>query len=144
MHECGIRDINLVTGYRADQLDYLRLPTAHNERFASTNMVHSLFCAEQLLDDDVVVSYADIVYAPRVLESLLESTSDFSVVVDRDWLELWKLRMPDPLADAETMRVDVNGHITELGKKPTGYSDIQCQYIGLFKLSAAAAVGFLP
>ena len=140
MRECGIQDINLVTGYRADQLEYLGLPTFHNEHFASTNMVYSLFCAERVLDDDVIVSYADIVYAPRVLESLLASTSDFSVVVDRDWLELWKLRMSDPLADAETMRVDMNGHITELGKKPTSYSDIQGQYIGLFKLSAAAAV----
>ena len=140
MRECGIRDINLVTGYRADQLDYLGLPTFHNERFASTNMVRSLFCAERLLDDDVVVSYADIVYGPRVLESLLASTSDFSVVVDRDWLDLWRLRMSDPLADAETMKVDGEGHITELGKKPNGYDDIQGQYIGLIKLSAAAAV----
>ncbi len=140
MHQCGIRDINLVTGYRADQLDYLGLPTSHNERFASTNMVHSLFCAARLLDDDVVVSYADIVYAPRVLESLMASTSDLSVVVDRDWLELWKLRMSDPLADAETMKIDGEGHITEFGKKPTGYDDIQGQYIGLIKLSAAAAV----
>ncbi len=139
MRECGIEDINLVTGYRADRLDYLGLPTFHNERFASTNMVHSLFCAERLLDNDVVISYADIVYGPRVLESLLASTANLSVVVDRDWLELWKLRMSDPLADAETMKIDGEGHITELGRKPTSYEDIQGQYIGLIKLSAAAA-----
>ena len=140
LQNCGIQDINLVTGYLAEKLDYLGLRTFHNERFACTNMVHSLFCAKQLLDDDVIISYGDIVYAPRILESLLNSTSDIAVLVDQDWLELWKLRMPDPLTDAETLKVDEDDNIIELGEKPSGYCDIQGQYVGLIKLSAAAAV----
>lgn len=33
------------------------------------------------------------------------------------------------------MKVDANGLITELGKKPESYDDIQGQYIGLMKIS---------
>ena len=43
--------------------------------------------------------------------------------------------MEDPLADAETMKIDQQGNITELGKKPQSEEDIQAQYIGLFKIA---------
>ncbi len=42
--------------------------------------------------------------------------------------------MEDPLKDAETMKIDPRGYITELGKKPKGYEEIQGQYMGLFKI----------
>jgi len=66
---------------------------------------------------------------------LMASTADVAVVVDKDWKKLWELRMSDPLADAETMKIDAQGFITELGKKPKGYEDIQGQYMGLIKFS---------
>ena len=42
--------------------------------------------------------------------------------------------MEDPLADAETMKIDEQGLITELGKKPRGLEEIQGQYIGLIQV----------
>lgn len=135
LHAGGVEDVTIVTGYRADRLDGMGTRTRHNARFAKTNMVHSLFCAEDQLTSDVVVSYADIVYSTRVLSTLLDHPGPFAVVVDRCWRDLWSLRMADPLAGAETMRIDRAGNIVELGRKPQSYSDIQGQYIGLFKIA---------
>jgi choline kinase len=98
-------------------------------------MVKTLFCAGKELDDDIIISYSDIIYSSGVLESLLASPSDLSVVVDKDWKELWELRMDEPLADAETMKLDNQGNIIELGKKPKSYDEIEGQYIGLIKIS---------
>ena len=44
--------------------------------------------------------------------------------------------MKNPLDDAETFKLDKNGFIKELGKKANDYSEIEGQYIGLFKIKS--------
>jgi choline kinase len=109
-----------------------------NARWEETNMVASLFCAREEFTDDVVVVYGDIVFEPRVVRALLAASADVAVVVDAGWRALWDLRMADPLGDAETLKLNAAGEITEVGKKPGSYDDIQGQYIGLFKVARAA------
>lgn len=137
LREAGVDDIVLVSGYRGDQLQMPGVRVLENPRYAETNMVTTLFCAEQALresGDDVLISYADIVYEPRVLRSVLDCRAPLCVAVDREWRAFWQLRMDDPLSDAETLRLDDGDRITELGRKPDGYDDIQGQYMGLMKL----------
>jgi choline kinase len=138
-HALGIDDIVVVTGYRADAVEKLGLQTAFNPQFSSTNMVQSLMCAAPFLDGstDVIIAYADVVYEERVLRALVECAAPVALAVNTAWRELWQLRMEDPLADAETMKLDAAGHVTELGKKPKTYADVQGQYMGLMKFSAA-------
>ena len=131
--EVGISDIHVVCGYRADVIDYPGTTKHLNESYASTNMVSSLFCAEGEFNDDIIVGYGDIVYQTDVIQSLMESEAGVSVVVDRLWKDYWVARMSDPLRDAETLKLSAEGNITELGKKPGSYEDIEGQYIGLTK-----------
>ena len=136
--ECNIKDIAIVNGYKKEVLQkFLENENINyftNEHFDKTNMVNTLFCAKDFMDDDLIISYADIVYKKEVLEKLIESKDDFSVVVDREWKSLWKERMENPLDDAETLKI-IDGKIIELGKKPKSYDDIEGQYIGLIKIS---------
>jgi choline kinase len=140
----GLKDIHVVGGYRAEALGAGGFQVIMNPAFESTNMVASLHCAKHLFDgeQDVVVSYGDIVYEPRVLRALLAAQSDLSVVVDMGWQQLWSFRMEDPLADAETMRLGPQGQILELGGKPTSPDQIEGQYIGLFKVGRRLAPRF--
>ncbi len=136
--ECKVKKIALVNGYKKEVLEeYLsdkKLNFYTNKEFDSKNMVSTLFCAKDFMDDDIIISYADIVYKKEVLEKLIKSKEDFSVVVDRKWRELWSQRMENPLEDAETLKIQ-NGNIVELGKKPKNYDEIEGQYIGLVKIS---------
>lgn len=131
----GVEDVTLVTGYRAEALEHLAVPTRHNPKYASTNMVYSMMCAVDLLDgrDDVVVAYADIVYERSVIEALLACDAPFSTIVDSKWLDLWSARFENPLNDAETLRLDEDLNILELGKKPKSIEEIDGQYMGLIK-----------
>ncbi len=133
----GLNDIVLVTGYLAEALSRLGLRTYHNDRYAETNMVWSLFCAEQELDGNVLIAYGDIVYSPGILDAVMESNGDVSVAVDLGWREYWEERFSDPLADAETLRIDDDGQIVEIGQKPTSIDEIQGQYLGLMKFTDA-------
>lgn len=136
LRSCGVSDIAVVGGYRAEMLAGKAARVYINHDFATTNMVHSLLCAANELDSDVVVAYGDIVYSRQVLGRLLLSPCDAAVVVDVDWLPYWRLRFTDPLEDAETLRVNEEGHIVEIGQRPRHVGEIEGQYIGLLKFSA--------
>ncbi len=134
----GINNIAIVTGYLRDQLEGLGYTTYHNKEYENTNMVYSLFCGVQYLkerDDDLIISYGDIVYEKKNLESLIETDGDIVVMVDDNWLDLWSLRNENPLLDAETMKFDDKGYISELGGKAKNLLEIESQYTGLIKIS---------
>jgi choline kinase len=140
LDRAGVDDVTIVTGYRADAIT-VGTRRIHNERFADTNMVASLMCARDLLDgtDDVVIAYGDIVYEPRLVTALAAVRGPVGVVVDREWRRLWELRMDDPLADAETLRLDADGYLVELGRRPETPADIEAQYVGLILVRASFA-----
>ena len=141
LHKAGITDISVVTGYREDQVTKLGCPTFHNPDYRRTNMVASLVKAKEVLEagDDVLISYADIVYEPTVVTALLTCEAPVAMAVNRRWRQLWDVRMDDPLLDAETLKLDSRGHVIELGKKPDSYADIEGQYMGLIKFRGSEA-----
>ena len=52
LRQAGIEDIAIVTGYRRELLIPFNLVEFHNPRWAETNMVTSLACAEQWLQSE--------------------------------------------------------------------------------------------
>ena len=134
-----INDIHVVTGYLGEQIENLGFKTIHNKNFDKTNMVASLFCGMEFIEscnEDLIIAYGDIVYNPDNLKAMLTSNDEISLMIDKNWRDLWSLRLENPLDDAETLKVDDYGYVTELGNKPSGYEDIQGQYTGLIKVRA--------
>ncbi len=133
LRACGVSDIVIVGGYRAEMLRLQGTRQIINADWADTNMVESLFAAEAEFGDDLIVAYSDIVYEPRVLEALLAADADTSVVVDLDWRAYWEFRFEDPLSDAESLRFGDNGSIIDIGNKVENIDEIEAQYIGLMR-----------
>jgi choline kinase len=144
LRNAGINRIVLVGGYRADRLDAEGAELVMNPRFAKTNMVSTLFCAESLMTpgEDILIAYGDIVYEPRVVRSLIDTNAPITVSVDREWQRLWESRMDDPLSDAETLKLVDGNRIVELGKKPQALDEIQGQYMGLIKVRSDTVEAF--
>ena len=132
-HEFGIDDITVVSGYKSEEIHSPYVTILKNEKFDSTNMVESLFCAEDKLSTSTIVSYGDIIFESKVLKKIIESKDDFSVVIDKNWLDYWKIRFENPLNDAESLKINDDGFITNIGQKVTEINEIQGQYIGLMK-----------
>lgn len=139
LHEAGISRIVVTTGYRHEMIAARGVETVHNPDWAHTNMVASLLCALEVLPPPLLVSYSDIVYAPAHVGRLLECSAELAITCDTDWLELWQRRFDDPLADAETLVMDEEGWLQEIGGEAGRLADIQGQFMGLIKLSAAGA-----
>tara|TARA_B110000305_G_C19458575_1_gene652611 strand:+ start:149 stop:934 length:786 start_codon:yes stop_codon:yes gene_type:complete len=138
LQDNNINDIHIATGFCKDQIEKLGFDTSYNSQFASTNMVETLFSAKDFISKggDLIIAYGDIVYNDENLKSLLSCKEEICIMVDTKWKDLWSLRLENPLEDAETLVLDKNNFITELGKKPQNYDRIQGQYTGLIKINA--------
>ena len=133
----GIETVGVVRGYKPHLLDGRGLETFDNPRWAETNMVASLACAESWLQrTPVIVSYSDIFYPASAVKALAEARSHIAISYDPQWLALWSQRFEDPLSDAETFRLD-GSRVVEIGRRATTLDDIRGQYMGLLKITPA-------
>jgi len=138
LREAGISEIAIVTGYKSEMLNSYGLYEFHNPKWAETQMVSSLMCASEWLEqDECVVSYSDIFYESQAIRLLIECGSEVCITYDPNWETLWKQRFEDPLSDAETFRIDSESLLIEIGGRAKSVSEIQGQYMGLLRFKPA-------
>jgi choline kinase len=136
LRAAGINEIAIVTGYKGELLADRGLVEFHNARWAETNMVSSLACAEEWLKvEPCIVSYSDIFYSSVAIRSLMDSNAALALTFDPNWLELWTRRFGNPLLDAETFRFNSDNLLVEIGSKPKSTEEVQGQYMGLLRLT---------
>jgi phosphoenolpyruvate phosphomutase len=85
LNECGVKDIVVVRGYRKEQINLPNVRYYDNDRFLETGELTSLFLAEAEMTGRFLFLYSDIIFDPAILEKLLKSQADISIVVDRAW-----------------------------------------------------------
>lgn len=133
--KCGVDNIIVIRGFAADKIPYEGVRYYTNENFANTNMVESLMSAKNEFNDDVIVSYSDIIFEEQMLKTMLESTADFAVAVDDDWKKYWEKRYGRIDFDTESLSIDEKGNIVELGLENPDLGKIDARYVGLLKFS---------
>ena len=130
---CNINEIIVITGYLSEQIKIPNLKYYQNKKYDSTNMLETLFCAKKEISDDIIISYGDIIFEREILQKLIDSKEDISIIIDKNWEEYWKIRSNNPLDDTESLKLDKNGYITSIGQKVSNLNEVEGQYIGLMK-----------
>jgi len=88
-NSAGIKQLDVVTGFRSEAVDLPGLNTVHNPDFADTGELLSLQQALGALpadvDCDVYISFGDVIFRRYLIDSLAEAGADFVISVDADW-----------------------------------------------------------
>ncbi len=134
LKECGIDDIIVIRGYKKEAINYTGVKYVYNQNYRRNNILESLMHAESEMSGDFIVLYSDILFTRDVVEKLLRSKSDISVVVDRDWLSNYKDRSQHPVEEAEKVIVK-NGRVIKIGKLIKSY-EAGGEFIGMAKFSS--------
>lgn len=136
LHQAGIKRILVVRGYAAERIQG-NFETIENPRWAETNMLYTLLCANAFAQNafasgisKLIVSYSDIVYHSNHIRDLWHCSEHIAITFDTQWESLWKLRCENVLLDAETFRQE-KGILQEIGNKPKSLAEIHGQYMGL-------------
>lgn len=83
----GIREVVIVTGHLAHYYDELAgrhaglVQTVHNDRFADSGSMYSLYCARERLREPFLLLESDLVYEPRALTTLLEGPDEDAILI---------------------------------------------------------------
>lgn len=140
--ESDVSDIALVRGYQSEKINYDGIRYYENSDYQNNNILSSLFYAEKEIEGHVIVSYSDILFEGHVVNRLLQSEHDISIVVDIDWQEYYVGRKDHPIEEAENVIFDANSNVVQIGKILTGKNDVHGEFIGMMKLSPRGAEVF--
>ncbi|MCW5748184.1 MAG: phosphocholine cytidylyltransferase family protein [Alphaproteobacteria bacterium] len=135
----GVSEICFIGGYRIDSVRaaYPGFVFRENADWPNNNILASLMCAEDLMDQPFLTSYADILYTPEVVRGLVDAPADIALGIDTDWVEHYRPRTCHPPHDAEKVTV-ADGKVTRV-HRGIGAADAYGEFIGVAKFSAAGA-----
>ncbi len=85
INDCNIKDIALVRGYKKEAITLPNIKYYDNDRYEETGDLFSFFCAENEMKSRTLFLYGDIVFETAILEKLLKSPADITLVVDLAW-----------------------------------------------------------
>lgn len=126
----------VVSGYKHKKLKLhksKKCKIIFNKNYNTSNMVHSMFKAKNLVNSDIIVSYSDIIYSEKILKKMIKFNHTH-IPININWLKNWKKRMSFSKIknDAEDLTLDKK-IIKSIGGKIIG-SLPKYQYMGLIKL----------
>ncbi|MGE3728710.1 MAG: phosphocholine cytidylyltransferase family protein [Candidatus Sericytochromatia bacterium] len=139
LRQAGLTELGIVRGYRAEALNLPQVHNFENPRWAQTQMVQSLACAEEWLTRyPCLLSYADILTSSACLKSLAASEGELVISSNLGWRSIWQARFADPLSDVESFKTNGQGQLLEIGAKASHLAEIEGQYMGLLKITPLA------
>tara|TARA_B100000959_G_C14878321_1_gene581407 strand:+ start:149 stop:859 length:711 start_codon:yes stop_codon:yes gene_type:complete len=134
INKVGINNISIVTGYKAEAINYPNIKYYHNKLFNSTNMIESLMCASDEFNQDLIITYGDLIYTEHALRKLMVAKSEVCVCIDSEWKNYWMYRYGEIDTDLETLTIN-NNTIVELGSTVSSSKNIFNRYVGIIKIS---------
>lgn len=137
LRELGIKNINIVTGYKSEFFESMGCNLINNKNYKTTNMLYSLMLAYKLFDskEDILVLYSDIIFEKKIIKQIININKNIVVAADDSWEKLWSKRMDDYINDVESFKLGDKGQIIEIGKKVNSIQEIKAQYMGIIKFS---------
>ena len=135
----GCTEICFIGGYRIDSVrrDYPEFIFRENAAWPDNNILVSLMCAADLMDQPFVCSYSDILYTADVVRGLTRSADEMALGVDTDWREHYRPRSQHPPHDAEKV-ITRGGRVARV-HRAIPYDDATGEFIGVAKFGRTGA-----
>ena len=136
---CGINNISVIRGYKKNKINYKNLKYFYNEDYKNNNILNSIFYGEKAINGNVIIAYSDILFESGVVQRLLDSDHDISVVVDIDWRGYYVNRKEHPITEAENVIFNSNNEVVKIGKIAADKQEVHGEFIGMMKLTNRGA-----
>ena len=138
----GVDELVVIRGYRGDVLEQFvktlvpKVTFVDNREWETNNILLSLACARQYLDQPCYMTYSDIVFTRDVARAAAASTAEIGLVIDRQFRDIYDGRTEHPLEEGEVSDLLPDGTVARVGKKALPPADAIGEYIGLTRLGA--------
>ena len=135
----GINEIIIITGYQNQKFNLKNVKYVYNPDYAQVEQAFSLLSARKQLDDDIIISFGDIIFEDKILEQILDTKNNIVIGVDHNWKKSYEKRIDNSSTMSDFIAIK-NGKIVKLFRKSTEFHEgnIVAEFSGLFKLSFEA------
>jgi len=130
--DADIEQVIIVTGHQADFYATLAADSAgfvrlvHNERFADSGSMYSLYCAREVVGGAFLLLESDLIYEPRALETLLRHPSPDAILLS------------GPTDAGDEVWVETHaGCLVSMSKERAELNSVAGELVGISKISSA-------
>ena len=133
LRKSKIKEIGIIKGFKSSMINYKNIKYFYNRNYKKNEQLDSLFTAKKWFTDDLIVLFSDIIYEDSILNKIIKSKHDFTIVVQKNWKKKYKNRFDHPISQADKVFVKDN-KIKDIGKK-LSYNKTNGEFLGIFKIS---------
>ena len=132
----NINNIKIVVGYKKENIinnlkRYKKLKFIFNDKYGSSNMVHSLVCALQKTNNDTIVTYSDVIFDKSIFQKIIKKNKqNITLPIMENWQRIWKIRKTNIKKDAENLHINSSKIIT-IGQTISNVQDVKYQFMGI-------------
>jgi len=134
----GIKDFVVITGPNSEKFNFKNVNYIQDLNYENHDVLGTLMEARKFFNNDVIVSYTDIIYDKSVVKSILDFSGDIGLAVDMNWEEAYVGRTGHPVTEAANVMVK-NNTILKIGHNTTKFgkytNDMIGEFLGIMKLS---------
>ena len=133
----GLDNIVIIRGYQKDKFVIPNIKYYDNDVYTENNILESLFCAEEAMEDGFICTYADSVFSKDIFQRILDAPYDICIGVEPNWNNRYETRNEHPTDEAELVKLE-DGKIVSISKfcNPEAYDG---EFIGVAKFSKKGA-----
>jgi len=139
LKKVGIEEIVVITGPYAEKFPPIDVNYVNDAKHNEHDVLGSLLVAKDYIQDDIVITYSDILFDENVLRQIIQQECDIGIAIDMDWKQAYEGRTLHPLTEAENVLLDDNKNVLKIQKNIKSNTDMVGEFLGLIKLSSHGA-----
>ncbi len=132
LNQFNIENVYVITGPFSEKFSLKNVEYVKDLNFSQHDILGSLMEARNVLKNDVLVLYSDIIFEPKIIKQVLESKGDISIAVDMNWKKAYENRTEHPKSEAENVKIN-NKKIIKIKKNIK--NDQVGEFLGIIKFS---------
>ena len=111
----GVKDIVVIVGPNKDKFQLNDVEYVVDKNFHEHEQLGSLMTANKHFQNDLVVSFGDVIVDNNIMKQVVESTHDIGIVIDLKWEKNYESRTQHPKSEAD-LALTKSNKVTKIKK----------------------------
>ena len=139
----GIKDIIVIVGPNKDKFQLKDIEYVVDKNFHEHEQLGSLMVTNKYFQNDIVISFGDVIADDNIMKQVVESTYDIGVAIDLKWEKNYENRTQHTKSEADLALIKSN-KLTKIKKNLDSVENHQLgEFLGIIKLSSIGSNKFL-
>ena len=131
----GIKEIIVIVGPHKEKFQLNDVEYVIDKNFHEHEQLSSLMTASKYFQNDIVISFGDVIVDNKIMKQIVESTYEFGIAVDLNWEKNYVNRDQHPKSEADNVLFDKEDNVLEIKKNVQKPDSKIGEFAGITKLS---------